>query len=79
MNLVSLPMMSLSGVFFPVHSLPRWLLKIVQYLPLRYLADGLRLTLTNGVPLAGLGADVAGLAVWMLVATAVSIRVFRWQ
>ena len=78
-NLVSLPMMFLSGIFFPVDSLPRWLLKIVHYLPLRYLADGLRSTLTSGVKLTALGTDVAGLGAWMLVAIVASIRVFRWE
>ncbi|MBE3590801.1 MAG: ABC transporter permease [Firmicutes bacterium] len=78
-NLVSLPMMFLSGVFFPIDSLPRWLFKIVHYLPLSYLADGLRSTLTSGATLASLGADVAALAVWLLVAIVASVRAFRWE
>ncbi|MBX5477360.1 MAG: ABC transporter permease [Clostridia bacterium] len=78
-NLVSLPMMFLSGIFFPNDTLPRWLFKIVHYLPLTYLADGLRSTLTSGATLATLRADVAALAVWLLVSIVGSVRTFRWE
>lgn len=78
-NLVTLPMMFLSGVFFPVSSLPHWLGSIVQFLPLTFLSDGLRQTMNAGVGLAGLGIDFLGLAAWLLVSGAVAVRFFRWE
>lgn len=78
-NLVTLPMMFLSGVFFPVDSLPRWLGSVVQFLPLAFLSDGLRQTMNAGVGLAGLGMDLLGLACWLVVSGAVAVRFFRWE
>ncbi|MCL5410888.1 MAG: ABC transporter permease [Patescibacteria group bacterium] len=39
---ITIPMMFLTGVFFPIDSLPKWLLSIVQYLPLAPLLRILR-------------------------------------
>ena len=39
---VTIPMMFLAGVFFPIDSLPKWLYSIVQYLPLAPLLRILR-------------------------------------
>lgn len=39
---ISIPMMFLAGVFFPIDSLPKWLYMIVQYLPLAPLLRILR-------------------------------------
>ncbi len=39
---ITIPMMFLAGVFFPIDSLPKWLFSIVQYLPLAPLLRILR-------------------------------------
>jgi ABC-2 type transport system permease protein len=41
-NIVSFLMMFLSGVFFPVETMPEWLQPVSNVLPLTYFADGLR-------------------------------------
>lgn len=41
-NLVSFLMMFLSGIFFPVETMPEWLQPVSNMLPLTYFADGLR-------------------------------------
>ncbi|MBT2687229.1 ABC transporter permease [Bacillus sp. ISL-47] len=41
-NIVSFLMMFLSGVFFPVETMPDWLQPVSNILPLTYFADGLR-------------------------------------
>lgn len=41
-NIVSFFMMFLSGVFFPVETMPEWLQPVSNVLPLTYFADGLR-------------------------------------
>lgn len=45
---ITIPMMFLSGVFFPIDSLPKWLFNIVQYLPLAPLLRILRGTAIDG-------------------------------
>lgn len=80
-NLISFPMMFLSGVFFSVGSLPRLLADIVQYFPLTYVANGLR-GLMSGQLTASAGpfrTDVLGLVVWIVVTGAIASRVWRWE
>ncbi len=80
-NLISFPMMFLSGVFFPVSSLPRILAHIVSYFPLTYVADALR-GLMSGQLATGAAAfrtDVVGLLVWIAVTGAIASRTWRWE
>ena len=41
-NIISFLMMFLSGIFFPIETMPEWLQPISNLLPLTYFADGLR-------------------------------------
>jgi ABC-2 type transport system permease protein len=76
---VSVPMMFLSGIFFPLELLPDWLRGVAILLPLTYLGDALRQVMVGGVPFAPLAVDVAVLAGWMIVCLFISARYFRWQ
>ncbi|MDA1298225.1 MAG: ABC transporter permease [Chloroflexi bacterium] len=78
-NIVTLPMMFLSGVFFPVSVLPDWLANVSQFFPLTYLADGFREVTVNGASITTLGPELLGLGIWTAVAFAVATRVFRWE
>jgi ABC-2 type transport system permease protein len=80
-NVVSFPMMFLSGVFFPVTSLPPMLRSIVHFLPLTYLVDGVR-GLMSGQYTAWAPAvrgDILALAVWFVLLAIVSTRTWRWE
>ncbi len=76
---VQVPMMFLSGIFFPLELLPDWLKGVAFLLPLTYLGDALRQVMVNGVPLVPLGVDVAVLVGWLVACTLISGRFFRWQ
>lgn len=80
-NLISFPMMFLSGVFFPVSSLPRILAHIVQYFPLTYVADALRGLMSGQLTTstAAFRTDVVGLGVWIVVAGVIASRTWRWE
>jgi ABC-2 type transport system permease protein len=78
-NIIALPMMFLSGVFFPVDSLPDTVSRVTQYLPLTYLADGMRAAALEGAGVTSLGPEFLGLAVWTAVAFVVATRTFRWE
>ncbi len=76
---VNFPMMFLSGVFFPIALLPAFLAPVVKALPLTYLADGFRQISVGGTPLFPIWVDVAVLAGWGIVCTALASRFFKWE
>ncbi len=78
-NLVTFPMLFLSGVFFDVNAGPAWLRPITRVLPLRYLVDALRDTMTRGKGLDHIWIDLAVLLFTFVAAMAVAIRFFRWE
>ncbi|MCL5094155.1 MAG: ABC transporter permease [Patescibacteria group bacterium] len=78
-NIVMMPMMFLSGIFFPRETLPELLGKITQYLPLTYLAHGMRVVMIEGYNLSQIRTDVLGLLVWIVIIFFISTRVFRWE
>ncbi|MET1232551.1 MAG: ABC transporter permease [Candidatus Limnocylindrales bacterium] len=78
-QIVSVPMMFLSGIFFPLELLPDWLRGVAVLMPLTYLGDALRQVMVGGVPLVPLAVDVVVLAGWMIACLLISARYFRWQ
>lgn len=78
-NLISFPMMFLSGTFFPRESFPAYLQTITDYMPLTYLADGMRRIANEGATLWMVRGDIIGLLVWFVVAFFIAIRVFKWE
>ena len=62
-NVIALPMMFLSGIFFPRSAMPEILQEITDFLPLTYLADAMRNIAIDGEALWSQGWNVLGLAV----------------
>ncbi len=77
-NLIMLPMMFLSGVFFSKNNLPDWLRGIVDYLPLTLLNDGLRKVANEGQPISAVGLELTLLAVYTVIFTFAAKKMFRW-
>ena len=80
-NLISFPMMFLSGVFFPVSSFPPFLDHIVQYFPLTYMADALRGLMSGQLTMGAtaFGTDILGLLVWLVATGAIASRTWHWE
>jgi ABC-2 type transport system permease protein len=78
-NLIQLPMLLLSGVFFPRDSFPAWLKTITDYFPLTFMADALRKIANEGASLFSLGGNLLGLGIWMVVVFIVAVNLFRWE
>jgi ABC-2 type transport system permease protein len=78
-NLLVLPMMFLSGIFFPRDTMPAWLHTISDFLPLTYVTDAIRSIAVNGSHLWNLGGDMIGVAVWLVITIVIAIRMFRWE
>ncbi|QSQ19561.1 ABC transporter permease [Pyxidicoccus parkwayensis] len=77
-NLVSMPMLFLSGVFFSSENFPGWLQPFIRALPLTMLNDSLRAIMLEGTGLAALGLPLALLAVWTVVPLVMALKWFRW-
>jgi len=78
-NLVSLPMMFLSGVFFPRDAMPDFLAAITAFLPLTYVIEALRAIVNEGATMMQLGPELLGMAVWVVISFLIALRLFRWE
>ena len=78
-NLISLPMMFLSGVFFPRDAMPEFLRGVTQFMPLTYVNDALRGVVNNGDGLLALGPQMLGMAVWAVITFVIAVRLFKWE
>lgn len=78
-QLVTLPMMFLSGVFFPTFLMPEFLQKITQFIPLTPVIDCVRLIITEGASLLDLGPQLGIIGVWTVVIYFIAFKVFRWE
>lgn len=78
-QLVALPMMFLSGVFFPTFLMPDVLQSITQFIPLTPFVDSARFIITEGKSLLDLGPQLAIMGGWLVVIYAIAFRVFRWE
>ena len=78
-NLVSLPMMFLSGVFFPRDAMPEFLATVTQFMPLTYVNEALRAIVNEGAGLLALGPQLLGMGVWVAITFALAVVMFRWE
>ena len=79
MNLVMLPMWILSGVFFSATRFPAVIQPVVRALPLTAAIEALRGNMLQGTNLGQQTAQIGILLAWLIVAFAVSLRIFRWR
>jgi ABC-2 type transport system permease protein len=78
-QVVQMPLMFLSGIFFPFDFMPDFLRSVARLLPLTYLGDGLRQSMVNGTQVVPLGVDALILAGWLVVCLVVAARSFSWE
>jgi ABC-2 type transport system permease protein len=78
-NVVNMPMMFLSGLFFPIAGLPVVLAAIVRVNPVSYLADGLRASVGVESGLFSTTLVVAVPLAWIAVSSAVAAWRLRWD
>lgn len=78
-QLVALPMMFLSGVFFPTFLMPEFLQSITGFIPLTPIIESIRLVITEGKTVFDLGPQMAIMLGWTIVIYIVAFKVFRWE
>jgi len=78
-NLVSMPMMVLSGIFFSYHNFPGWCIPAIQKFPLTMMADGVRSIFIEG---AGFGETLLPSLIMLsvgLVFFIAGLKIFKWH
>lgn len=78
-NLVSFPMMFLSGTFFPRFLMPEWLQTASGFIPLTPFIDGVRMIMVEGKHLIDIMPQIGMLAIWGIVIYVIAFKVFRWE
>lgn len=78
-NIVTFPMLFLSGAFFPRFLMPEWLQNISGLVPLAPVIDGVRLIITENASLLSLAPQFGILFGWLIIIYLIAFRVFRWE
>ena len=78
-NIISLPMMFLSGTFFPRDAMPEFLRGVTEFMPLTYLNHALRTIANEGAGIAEIAGDLLGMGVWAAIAFVVAVWLFSWE
>jgi ABC-2 type transport system permease protein len=79
LNLLTWPMMLLSGVWFSLEGTNPVVRKIAQFLPLTHVVDGARSIMTEGAGFAQVLPELAILCVMSAVFLAIGSAIFRWE
>lgn len=78
-QIATLPMMFLSGVFFPTFLMPEFLQNITRFIPLTPIIESLRMIVTENASLLDLGPQLAIIGGWTVIIYIIAFRVFRWE
>ena len=78
-NLFLFPQMFLSGIFFPIDSLPDPIQPLANVLPLSFVANALREISNNGLSLLEILPQLSGIAVWFVIGFLLATRLFVWK
>jgi ABC-2 type transport system permease protein len=78
-NIVFLPTIFISGVFYDVDNTPAFLRDIAQALPLTHLIDGLSAAMVTGEGLSDNLSALGVIGVWAAVGIVLAVRGFSWE
>jgi ABC-2 type transport system permease protein len=78
-NIVFLPVIFISGVFYDVGNAPQFLRDIAQALPLTHIIDGLSGALVTGRGLSDNWSGLVVVGIWSAIGIFFAIRGFRWD
>ncbi len=79
LNLMTLPMMFLSEVWFSLEGAAPWVQQLAHYLPLTHLIQGSRAVMNDGATLTEVQHHLYILAVMTLIFLSLGAGLFRWQ
>lgn len=79
LNLISWPMMILSGVWFSLEGAPDFIRLMAQFLPLTHVVDAARAVMTEGADLVSLQYNIGVLIVMTILFLGLGAGLFKWQ
>jgi ABC-2 type transport system permease protein len=78
-NVVVLPLLMFSGVFFPADALPGVVSSVVGFMPLAPMVDAMRGVTLQAKGLADFPQELAIIGAWLVATSLVAVKVFRFQ
>lgn len=78
-NIVIFPQIFLSGVFYPIESMPELIQPVAYILPLSFVSTGLRDIANEGATLLQIGPSLIGIAIWLVISFILAARLFVWK
>ena len=79
LNLITWPMMVLSGVFFSMEGMNPWLRDLARIFPLTQMLDGARIIMLEGGGFAQVTVQLAALLAMTIGLLALGAALFKWQ
>jgi len=78
-NVITVPLVILSGIFFSYQNFPDWIGDIIKYLPLAMLTDSIRNVFNQGAGVMDVSFDVVILFSIGLIFSIIGIKIFKWH
>jgi ABC-2 type transport system permease protein len=78
-NVVFLPVIFISGVFYDAEDAPAFLRDIARALPLTHVIDGLSAAMVTGADLADNAGSLGVIALWTVLGAVLAVRGFSWE
>ena len=78
-NIVIMPQIFLSGIFYPIESMPEWIQPLAELLPLSFVSTGMREIANAGAALTDILPSLLGIAVWLAISFLAATRLFLWK
>ena len=78
-NIVIFPQIFLSGVFYPIESMPEFIQPIAYVLPLSFISTGMREIAINDVSLMDITPSLIEIALWLVLSFVLATRLFVWK
>ena len=78
-NIVIMPQIFLSGIFYPIDSMPEWIQPVAHLLPLSFVSTGMREIANAGATLLEIFPSLIGIAVWFVSSFIAATRLFLWK
>jgi ABC-2 type transport system permease protein len=79
LNLMTWPMMLLSGIWYSLEGSPRWVQLLAQIFPLTHMLNAARAVMIDGAGIAAVAPDLAYLGLTAVAFLAFGAWSFRWQ
>jgi ABC-type multidrug transport system permease subunit len=77
-NLITMPMMILSGIFFSYKNFPEWTIPIIKKLPLTIAADSFRSIINEGIGISQVWENALILSTIGVITLVAGMKIFKW-